>query len=134
MLRDRGMKSVVHENPISVRLPSSEKMWGSPNRQKAKALKHSTRSCGGVGAGVEPRMLARLRPPHAAHAAPTRHHGYLEACATEGRCHSWERARLSGHVCDDRAPFVACRGGSVFSGPAAEQVLRVPPLGQLPAG
>ena len=120
MLRDRGMKSVVHENPISVRLPSSEKMWGSPNRQKAKALKHSTRSCGGVGAGVEPRMLARLRPPHAAHAAPTRHHGYLEACATEGRCHSWERARLSGHVCDDRAPFVACRGRAFLADPATE--------------
>jgi len=40
----RGMKSVVHEKPISVRLPSSLKMWGSPNRQKAKALKYSTRS------------------------------------------------------------------------------------------
>ena len=26
MLRDRGMKSVVHEKPIAVRLPSSEKM------------------------------------------------------------------------------------------------------------
>ena len=117
MLRDRGMKSVVHENPISVRLPSSEKMWGSPNRQKAKALKHSTRSCGGVGAGVEPRMLARLRPPHAAHAAPTRHHGYLEACATEGRCHSWERARLSGHVCDDQSSVRRLSGEGVFSGP-----------------
>ena len=118
MLRDRGMKSVVHENPISVRLPSSEKMWGSPNRQKAKALKHSTRSCGGVGAGVEPRMLARLRPPHAAHAAPTRHHGYLEACATEGRCHSWERARLSGHCVRRQSSVRRLSGEGVFSGPA----------------
>lgn len=58
MLRDRGMKAVVHEKPISVRLPSSEKMWGSPNRQKAKTLKYSTRSCVASVLDVEPRMLA----------------------------------------------------------------------------
>lgn len=51
MLGGRGMKSVVHEKPILVRLPSSENMCGRPNRQKAKALKYSTRSCVGISTG-----------------------------------------------------------------------------------
>ena len=93
MLRDRGMKSVVHEKPISVRLPSSLKMWGSPNRQKAKALKYSTRSCVASVLDVEPRMLSRLLPPHAAHAAQRDAMGSRGVCNAYGAI--WEH--LSGH-------------------------------------
>ena len=39
-----GINLVCQAQPISVRLPSAEKMCGSPNRQKKKQLKSSTRS------------------------------------------------------------------------------------------